>query len=64
MNSATHQFVLRIPIELWQCLEQHCERRGITAFILDAIEDGLEDKIDVAALYEREGEERSPLTQI
>lgn len=42
MTSATHQFVIRIPIELWQRLEKFCERRGITAFVLEAICEKLE----------------------
>jgi len=58
-----HQFQLRIPIELWQRLEKFCERRGITAFILEAIEEKLEDEIDIVALHERKGEERFPLEQ-
>jgi len=41
MSSATHQFVIRIPIELWQRLEKHCKRRGITAFILLAVREKL-----------------------
>ena len=42
MFSAIHQFVLRIPIELWQRLEKFCERRGITAFVLEAIREKLD----------------------
>ena len=42
MNSATHQFVVRIPIELWQRLEKFCQRRGITAFILLAVREKLD----------------------
>lgn len=41
MNSVIHQFSLRIPVELWERLEKHCERLGITEFILRAIEEKL-----------------------
>jgi len=42
MNSATHQFVLRVPFELWLRLEKFCARRGITVFVLEAIREKLD----------------------
>jgi len=42
MNQGTHQFVLRIPYELWQRLVEYCGRGQITSFIIEAIREKLD----------------------
>lgn len=45
MNRLVHNFAIAIPADLWKRLQEHCEPRTISAFVIEAIREKLEEEV-------------------